>query len=149
MFIQSIMRIMKHMNSFNLKILLILFTVLFINGCGFNKSNHEKILGNWNAHWETKPEESLPEMKLENLNMDGQIIFEKDGKVTITAYGFEGCIFSSDTLVNTLNWKLEDTVLRFIDSGDQQGLPYAIKKFTNQELHLLLLDDIKLNLSRN
>ncbi len=123
--------------------------VFFKIGCNSKKSKSEQIIGNWNAHWETKPEESLPEMKEENLNMNGQIKFEEDGKVTITAYGFEGCIFSSDTLVNTLNWKLEDSILRFIDSGDKQGLPYAIKEFSNQELHLLLLDDIKLTLSRN
>ena len=72
-----------------------------------------------------------------------------NGKVEISAFGYDGCIFSDDTLKNILNWKLDDTVLRFIDQGDDHGLPYTINKFTDTEMQLTLLEDINLTLSRN
>ena len=128
----------------------ILLLFLFIGfGCGLKKSKEEVILGEWKAHWETAADESLPGIDGESLKMNGKIRFMNDGKVEISAFGFDGCIFSDDTLNNILNWKLDDTVLRFIDKGDEHGLPYTINKFKSDELQLTLLEDINLTLSRN
>ena len=126
-----------------------IFTLLFLFHCSPKESKDELILGKWDAHWETKPDENLPNLIGDNLKMNGVINFMADGKVEISAYGFQGCIFSDDTLKNLLNWKIEDSVLRFIDVDDEHGLPYNITKFNNRELQLTLLEDINLTLSRN
>ena len=107
------------------------------------------IVGEWKAHWETKFDEDMPELTPENLTMNGVINFKPDGKVDIAAFGYQGCIFSDDTIKNTLNWKIDDSILRFIDSADDHGLPYTITKFTDKELKLTLLEDISLSLQRN
>jgi len=128
----------------------VLTSIMFsLQACGPEKSKEEIILGEWKAHWETMPDESFPDMKDEDLKMDGIIRFADDGKVEISAYGFDGCIFSDDTLTNILNWQLDERVLRFIDNNDDHGLPYNIVKFNSKELHLTLLEDINLTLSRN
>ena len=140
---------MKQSNFFRLSISIISGLLFLMNSCGPEKSKEDLIVGDWNARWEAKPDESLPDLGGENLKMNGLVKFMEDGQVEICAYGFDGCIFSSDTLRNILSWKLDDTVLRFIDEGDEHGLPYSIKKFTNSELQLTLLEDINLTLSRN
>lgn len=120
-----------------------------IGGCEVKNSKEQEIIGEWKASWETKADETIPTQYGENLKMDGRIKFMENGTVEIVAYGYEGCIFSDDTLTNTLNWKLDDKVLRFIDNGDDTGLPYSILKFSSQELQLSLLEDIHLTLQRN
>lgn len=142
-------REMKQNNFLRFSISIISGLLFLMNSCGPEKSKEDIIVGDWNAYWETKPDESLPGLEGDNLRMNGLVKFMDDGKVEICAYGFDGCIFSDDTLRNILSWKLDDTVLRFIDKGDEHGLPYTIKKFTNSELHLTLLEDISLTLSRN
>ena len=128
----------------------ILFFILSIlAGCSSSGEKEKAILGLWNAHWQTEADASMPDLSDENLHMTGVINFMEDGKVEISAFGFDGCIFYEDTLMNTLNWKISDSELRFIDQGDDQGLPYTINKFSSNELHLTLLDDINLILSRN
>ena len=117
-------------------------------GCKLESDRSDAIIGEWDAHWETKADESFSEMDNEDLHMNGTIKFNPNGKVEIAAFGYEGCIFSDDTLKNILNWKIDDSVLRFIDKGDDQGLPYRIMKFTDNELQLTLLEDINLTLSR-
>jgi len=123
--------------------------LLMMVGCTWNKDKDDAILGEWNAHWETLPDESLPGLNGKDLQMNGAMIFKESGEVEISAFGFEGCIFSDDTMTNTLNWHVADSVLRFIDDGDDHGLPYKISKFTKNEIHLVLLEDINLILSRN
>lgn len=140
---------MKNDNLLKLSLASISIILFLINGCDSNKSKELEIIGEWKAYWETTADETTPELNGDNLKMDGLVKFMDNGKVEICAFGYEGCIFSDDTLKNTLNWKLEDKILRFIDNGDEHGLPYTINKFTSQELHLTLLEDINLTLLRN
>lgn len=140
---------MKHKALINLSFFILLFAVFLTVGCSKNESKEEIILGKWKAHWETQPDESFSGIEGENLKMNGEIQFMENGKVEISAYGFDGCIFSDDTLNNILNWKLDDTVLRFIDKNDDHGLPYAINELSKNKMHLTLLEDINLTLSRN
>lgn len=140
---------MKRINFLNVIIAVLPLSFFILEGCGSMQSKKELIVGEWTAHWETVPDESLPGIAGENLKMNGAINFRESGKVEISAYGFQGCIFSDDTMRNTLNWELADTVLRFIDEGDDFGLPYKISKFGKNEIHLVLLEDINLTLSRN
>ena len=140
---------MKQHDFFRLNFLIITFTLFLSQGCSTNRTKEEIIIGKWMAHWETKTDESLPGIDGKSLKMNGEIQFMENGKVEISAFGYEGCIFSEDTLNNILNWKLDDSVLRFIDKNDDHGLPYAINEFTNNRLQLTLLEDISLTLSRN
>lgn len=140
---------MKHYYFLKLTLPLVSLLVLMIYGCEVKNSKEKEIIGEWHAYWETKADESISTENGANLKMDGRINFMQNGMVEIVAYGYEGCIFSDDTLTNTLNWKIDDEVLRFIDNGDDNGLPYAINKFSNQELQLTLLEDINLTLRRN
>ena len=125
------------------------FIIVITFGCKTNKTKEETIIGEWKAHWETKVDETISGINGESLKMNGIINFMEDGKVEICAFGYEGCIFSDDTLKNVLNWKIDDSELRFIDSGADHGLPYTISKFTSNELQLTLLEDITLTLDRN
>jgi hypothetical protein len=137
-------------DNFLSKVILFFVVVLVtIYGCNSNKSKQQEIVGEWKAYWKTSPDDQLSEINEENLKMNGVINFMEDGKVEISAFGYEGCIFSSDTLKNILSWKMDDSVLRFMDSGDEQGLPYTINKFTSNEVQLTLLQDITLTLQRN
>ena len=140
---------MKRRYLSDIRILTLSTIIFFVQSCQWNKSKEETIVGEWNAHWETSIDESLTDLDETSLKMDGIIHFMEDGQVEIAAFGFDGCIFSSDTMSNVLNWQLDDTVLRFIDHGDDHGLPYTINKFSRNELKLTLLEDINLTLSRN
>ena len=140
---------MKQNNFLKFTIPFLSIVLLSMNSCSPQKSKDEVIIGEWKAHWETQADESLPGLTGDNLKMNGLITFKDDGKVEISAFGFEGCIFSDDTLKHILSWKIDDSVLRLIDKGDDHGLPYTINKFSNDELHLTLLEDINLTLSRN
>ena len=140
---------MKRLNFFSVVFSILPLSLFLLQSCGFKQSKEEIIVGEWNAHWETVPDESLPGIAGENLKMNGAIHFQESGKVDISAYGFQGCIFSDDTMNNTLNWELADSILRFIDEGDEFGLPYKINKFEKNEIQLVLLEDINLTLSRN
>jgi len=140
---------MKQVNFLKSYIRLASFLLVFMFGCNSEKNKQDEILGIWQAHWETKFDDNMPELSSEHLKMNGIINFMSDGKVEISAYGYDGCIFSDDTLNNTLNWKMDDSVLRFIDSGDEHGLPYTINKFSSNELKLTLLEDISLTLTKN
>ncbi len=131
------------------KIAALTFVYLTLVACETEQKKDREIIGEWKAHWETKADESFSELSAENLSMNGIITFNPDGKVEISAFGYEGCIFSDDTLRNVLNWKIDDSVLRFIDHDDEHGLPYIINKFTANEMHLTLLEDINLTLRRN
>ncbi len=140
---------MKQDVFFKITLPVLSIVYLSITGCDSQQRKEKEIVGEWKAHWETKADESFSELKAENLQMEGIIKFNSDGRVEIAAFGYEGCIFSDDTLRNTLNWKIDDSVIRFIDSGDDNGLPYTINKFTSNEMRLTLLEDINLTLSRN
>ena len=123
----------------------ILFLVM---NCSEKKSENKAILGEWNAEWETNGKDLPKTADERNLHMDGKIHFYDDGTVEISAFGYHGCIFSSDTLRNKLHWKLHDNTLRFVDNGDGQGLPYNISKLTDNEMKLTLMNDIYLTLKR-
>ncbi len=112
-----------------------------------DKTDSELIVGEWNAEWSTQSEE-LANIPDQHRRMQGKIKFHEDGSVEIAAYGYDGCIFSSDTLTNQLSWKLEDSILRFIDQGDEEGLAYDVDAMAEQEMRLVLMEDIYLTLRR-
>ena len=128
-----------------------LVTMIMVSmvACDSHTSKESQLIGEWRAHWETSAQGHLPKIHSNNLSMNGLVKFMDNGQVEVSAYGYKGCIFSDDTLKEMLHWKLDDSVLRFIDSGNENGLPYEIRKFSNTEMQLTLLEDINLTLLRN
>ena len=123
------------------------FLLLNVSCENQGKREEAALLGRWNALWETTMDD-LGNIDSKNLRMHGLVQFNKNGKVEIEAFGHDGCVFSSDTLKNQLQWKLEGQTLRFIDEGDDSGLPYQNKSISDNKMELVLMDDIFLTLNR-
>jgi len=106
------------------------------------------LVGEWKAQWKTSPS-AFPEVTgIEQFSMNGQLVFDKDGRVEIAAYGFPGCIFSSDTMRHKLQWKISNDTLSLMSENDPYGMPYSIIKLTKGHVELKLMDDIFLTLER-
>ncbi|MEM7548076.1 MAG: hypothetical protein AAF363_00270 [Bacteroidota bacterium] len=137
-------------STFRYFIILIGF-ITTLNSCsGPQKEEADrKIIGKWKALWTTDPSgypENLSETK--KFTMNGEIEFNEDGKITINAYGYEDCIFSSDTMNHTLNWKIQGDTMNFFSGEDPYGIPYQIQKLESNNVELLLMEDIKLSLTK-
>lgn len=138
---------MKHYNFYSMSLVTML--LFSMNACDSKTNTKVQLIGEWSARWETNSNKNLGEIHNNNLFMDGIMKFMENGMVEISAYGYEGCIFSDDTIKNVLKWKMDDSVLKFIDSEAESGLSYDIKKFADSELQLTLLEDISLTLRRD
>jgi hypothetical protein len=134
-----------------MKYLVITCAVIFaVCGCSTpqEKSQEELIIGHWKALWETDPG-AYPELaETKTFTMDGRLIFKEDGSLTISAYGYPECIFSTDTLTHELNWKIENDTINFISGADPYGIPYSIERIEENEIELKLMEDIFLKLRR-
>ncbi|GEM_PF-944387 len=105
------------------------------------------IIGKWDARWQMSGSD-VTEFEDYQKRMEGKLKFSNNGEVEITTYGFDGCLFMPDTSTNTMNWKLEDKILRFIDKDDVHGIPYVVEEMENDNIRLSLMGDIQLMLSR-
>tara|TARA_R110000868_G_scaffold100896_1_gene277709 strand:- start:978 stop:1412 length:435 start_codon:yes stop_codon:yes gene_type:complete len=139
------------------KALIVLATItVVVSSCTNRKSQKEgaattqaaDVIGNWQAQWVTDPS-SYPDVDPSvNFTMDGKFEFDSKGKVTISAYGYKGCIFSSDTLVHSLNWKLKNDTLQLVNENDMHGMTYSVLNLSAETMKLQLMDDIFLNLNK-
>jgi len=138
------------MLAFGLALLFLVGYVFFI----INKPDKERkdkqqmLVGEWKAKWETTAE-SFPEVDgIKDFTMQGKLIFGDNGRVSIAAFGFPGCIFSADTMQHELNWRITNDTLKLVNDDDPYGMPYNIQKVTDTMVELKLMDDIFLTLSR-
>lgn len=111
---------------------------------GLSKSD---LKGEWKVQWVTTPEEGKTVDPSVNYTMNGAMIFE-DSKLTINAYGYEGCIFGTDTLSHSLNWKIQSDTLNLVNEGDPFGIPYIIKEASSKKIKLQLVEDVFLFLTK-
>ncbi len=131
----------------------ILLLLLIITACTGNRelasSNpHQTWVGKWDAQWNTGPE-AFPDVSgIENFSMNGNVEFSSDGSVEIAAFGFPGCIFSSDTLQHRLTWQISNDTLNLRSPDDPYGIPYNIIDFSGEKVELQLMGDINLTLTR-
>lgn len=137
--------------QFSSFIMISLFVVM--NACHSSRESNspteERLIGKWNVQWVTYPEEGEELDASINYTMNGMMNIEKNGKITIHAYGYKGCIFGADTLSHTLNWVVEsDTVLNLTNDGDKYGIPYAIKSIQEEKIKLQLVEDVFLFLTK-
>jgi hypothetical protein len=124
---------------------IILMVLALFNACSNNESGLE---GEWKAKWTTDPA-SYPGVDASvKFTMDGQFEFTSDGKVTISAYGHQGCIFSSDTLIHSLNWNLNNDTLKLVNENDVHGMTYSVLNLTSDKMKLQLMEDIFLDLEK-
>ena len=111
------------------------------------ESSNNGLDGHWTAQWDTDPA-SFPEVADASIyTMNGHFLFKGD-QVTVTAFGFPGCIFSTDTLSHTLKWKHSGDTLSLVNEGDIYGMTYRILDQQNNVMKLQLMDDITVTLSR-
>ena len=117
--------------------------LLLLLGCGSNQENansniNETWIGKWTAEWKTSPE-SFPDVAgIDNFSMNGNLTFGSDGSVEIAAFGFPGCIFSSDTLQHRLTWQVRNDTLNLRSEDDPYGIPYNIIELSGEKVELRL-----------
>ncbi len=123
--------------------------LLTFNHCAPEKESEENYFtGTWEAEWYFVDEDMHGMFSESDLTMTGQVIIEQDHEVEIIAFGFEGCVFASDTARNTLHYEFQDSVLNLINKEKEVVFSYRIKEKLPDKLTLLLMDDIQLTLSR-
>ncbi len=141
------------MNYFLKRSLPLAGLLILIHACSGPSSDSEssdnKLIGKWQALWTTDPAGYPAELSdTKKFQMNGEITFDEDGKLTINAYGYKDCIFSSDTMKHTLNWKMKGDTVNFFSGEDPYGIPYQVKKLEEDSVELLLMHDIKLSLTK-
>jgi hypothetical protein len=112
-----------------------------------NKEGESAWDGKWNATWETDPASFEGIEGITDFTMPGEFIFDGT-KVNIRAFGFDGCVFSKDTLDHVLSWKVSGDSLILINDEDTPGMVYSIKESTDKKIKLQLMDDIFLTLEK-
>lgn len=100
------------------------------------------LVGQWEAEWQTQIDENVH-------SMHGELQFNEDGKVSVKAYGYQGCYFMSDTSKNEMAWQLTGDTLHLQVPDDNFAFTYCVKDLKLDKVHLTLLDDINLHLRRN
>lgn len=130
------------------KYLSILMLLIAAPSCESSKKTEtESIVGEWSAEWSTNPE-AFQELDGKNLSMNGKLVFNQDGYVEISAFGFPGCVFSSDTILNKLDWHVENDTINLINKTDLFSLSYKINKLNDSLIELEMMQDIYLTLRR-
>ena len=122
--------------------------LLFYQCTSEKDSTRSYFEGAWNAEWFLLDKDIQSMFSASEITMCGQVIFDENETVEITAYGFDGCVFASDTAKNTLNYEFQDSLLNLINSEKEVVFAYQVKEKLQDKLTLLLMDDIQLTLRR-
>jgi len=123
--------------------------VLTFNQCAPEKESEENYFtGTWEAQWYLIGKDMHGMFSESDITMNGQVVIDRDQTVEIIAYGFEGCVFASDTAMNTLHFEFQDSILNLINKEKEVVFSYRVKEKLPDKLILLLMDDIQLTLSR-
>ena len=129
--------------------LLLVVSLCFLGACSQSTSEGSQniLSGIWTAQWDTDPG-AFPEVSDASIyTMNGSFNFVGE-EVTVTAFGFPGCIFSTDTLSHSLNWILKNDTLSLVNEGDIYGMTYRVLDLNDKQVRLQLMDDITVTLSR-
>lgn len=124
-----------------------LIALAFLISCSNSNETPAGWEGEWNATWETDPASFEGIEGITDYTMPGKVIFSGE-KVNIKAFGFEGCVFSKDTLDHSLAWKVSNDSLILVNDKDTPGMVYQIKEQTENKIRLQLMEDIFLTLDR-
>ena len=125
----------------------VLLVALTFTFCSEGEQTKKALQGKWKANWTTS-KEAFPDVSDEiAMTMEGWIEFNND-EVTITAYGYPGCIFSADTLEHSQKWAMRNDTLELLNEGDAHGIAYLMEERSDDHIQLVLMGDIFLNLTR-
>jgi hypothetical protein len=124
-----------------------LVLALALTFCSEGDNAEKALQGKWKANWKTS-KEAFPDVSDDiAMTMEGWVEFIDD-EVTITAYGYPGCIFSADTLEHSQKWALRNDTLELLNEGDVHGIAYLMKEKSGNHVQLVLMGDIFLDLTR-
>lgn len=128
---------------------LLIFSLAALLACSETKKDERPAFwdGEWNATWQTDPASFEGIQGITDYAMPGKFIFRGDS-VNIKAFGFEGCVFSKDTLDHVLIWKVSSDSLILINDEDTPGMVYSILESGENKIALKLMDDIFLTLEK-
>ena len=121
--------------------------LLLLVGCQFGDSKDEPFEGVWNAKWVTDPAAYGDLAGIMSFEMYGKFEFEENN-LTISAYGYDGCIFYGDTLEHTQNWVYYGDTLELQNSPGEPGIQYKVLEQTANKVELQLVDDIFITLTK-
>ncbi len=125
----------------------VIIVVVAFSSCTDNDSSQKHLQGKWKADWKTS-KEAFPDVSDDiAMTMEGWIEFDDD-EVTITAYGYPGCIFSADTLKHSQKYAMRNDTLELLNDGDLHGIAYLMKEKSKDHIQLVLMGDIFLDLTR-
>ena len=121
-------------------------TILFLSS--FHELQHKKqeIVGKWNAKWTITDEDN--QRKGNEHEMKGYMNFSQNGLVQIKAFGYNGCVFSNDTIENELAYIVTSDSLILYNKQAHFNLTYLITTSSDREFKLQLMDDILITLTR-
>ena len=104
------------------------------------------LTGTWDAEWRLSvPPGEAPE----RYATKGIVILREDGTGRITVYGREDSVMASETAENDVRWSLEGDILHVMGGEEEEaGIRYTITERKKDFLHLVLVDDIVLELTR-
>ena len=111
-------------------------------------ANQQRFSGMWLATWQHDPATFPYDTDPATLRMEGHLAFMPNGAVTVTALGFEGCVFSTDTVVNALNYAWQDNKLLLINAKEAFTMDYEIMAQSANSITLSFMQDITLTLRR-
>ena len=116
-------------------------------GCAKCPEEKKSWTGEWDAKWTTNPAaygNLGADMKFE---MNGKFNFECK-EMTLSAFGYENCIFGVDTLEHTQLWRVSGDTLMLENEDGDPGMHYRILSTSENEIRLLLVDDIYVTLTK-
>ena len=126
---------------------LIFVALVLLFACSPTDPAKEAWQGKWDAKWSTDPAGYGDLAKNMSFEMDGNFTFNGD-EITISTFGYDGCIFGSDTLDHTQSWAIKGDTLELQNAPDEPGIQYKVKEQTPDQIKLQLVDDIFVTLTR-
>ena len=123
--------------------------ILFFVQCSSERDTNQSYLyGTWEAEWFLVDEDMQKMFSTTEITMYGHVVFDHNKMAEITAFGFEGCVFASDTAMNRLNYHLRDSILNLTNGEKDIIFTYMVKEKLPDKLTLELMNDIQLTLRR-
>lgn len=124
-----------------------IFLIILLQ-CTSKENTTSLIEGSWNAEWLLMDNTLADIFPPESLIMNGEILFNPPNSVKIKAFGYDGCVFASDTAENVLKYEFTDSLLNMVNDKNEVVFSYLIKEKSPDLISLEMMEDIKLTLRR-
>lgn len=108
----------------------------------------DDLKGSWNARWQLMDTTLYDIFNPDQVVMNGELIFQKNNRIIIRAFGFKGNAFASDTAQNELTYHHHDSLIDLINEDRDVVFSYRIRSFEPDHICLSLMNDIQLELTK-